>query len=80
MATLEKITKSEKGNLVGHIRVQKDVEFQGFNTAVNQLYFVRLADDKHPLGPIKGFTLSAWNQRESIADDGTVFIWLEPKI
>lgn len=80
MANLEKITKSEKGNFVGHISIHEKQVFQGMNIEINQYYFVRLSDDSMAIGEIKDFDLKAWDIEPSTTDDGSVFKWITPKI
>lgn len=79
MANLTKITKSEKGNHVGHIHIQEKQVFQGMNIDIDDYYFVRLSDDSMPKGPIKGFDLKAWDIEKSTTSDGAVFKWITPK-
>ena len=47
------------------------------NVEIDEMYFVRLADDKMKLGEIKGFDLDAWIVEESTDDNGNTFKWLK---
>jgi hypothetical protein len=77
MAKLTKINKTDKDNFVGYISIQETISFQGMNIEVDEMYFVRLADDKMKLGNIKGFDLDAWTVEESTDDNGNTFKWLK---
>tara|TARA_R110002096_G_scaffold214612_1_gene402375 strand:+ start:894 stop:1133 length:240 start_codon:yes stop_codon:yes gene_type:complete len=77
MAKLTKINETDAGNFVGYISVQETRSFQGMNVEIDEMYFVRLADDKMKLGEIKGFDLDAWIVEESTDDNGNTFKWLK---
>jgi len=79
MAELLKINETDAGNFIGHVQTKEIKKTMLGNVNADKYYFVRLADNKTKIGPIKGFDLKDWDVVPSFDDDGNRFNWLEPK-